>query len=150
MARFVRSAPSSLGGSMNRYFKTFALAALALCVVKPASANFLYDVSASDVGGIAVHYTFLESSILTSATTVSTFLSNPNGVTSVVLGPDSGDNCGFVGAPGPCISTTRPLVGGSVTALSYFAVAFESVGTFTGNNAILTITEVAAVPEPAT
>jgi hypothetical protein len=136
------------GGTMNCCMKVFASAALALCIAKTASANFLYDLT-----GLSGHQQFEVASILTSSTQVTSFITNTTPqFTLLALGPDSGDVCTtpvFGSSAGPCLALFGQS-GGSSFRFTQGMPTFESVGTFTGGNVALTITEIAAVPEPAT
>jgi hypothetical protein len=133
--------------TMKRFITIFASIALTLCVAKPAAADFLYDLT-----GLDGHQQFQTSSILTSTTTITTFIVNTSSFQTLVLGPDSGDNCnvpGFFTKAGPCVNIFTLANGGVSGADQVMLQTFESVGTFTGNlGAHLTISEVSAVPEP--
>jgi hypothetical protein len=145
---------------IKRLIAIIAVAALGLGVAKQAAANFLYDYSLDlNAGGFVIsgHVQFSEPTLLTSLTTVSSFLVNTlnlNGspATSLLLGPTSGQTCGFGGVTvsGPCVGTT--FASATTNVLVNGFAQFTSVGTYTAGvgGAQLIISEVAAVPEPAT
>jgi len=69
---------------MKRFIVIFAAAALALGVVNPASANFIYDLT-----GISGHQQFETASVLTSSTLITSFTINTSPTYTVLaLGPD--------------------------------------------------------------
>ena len=68
---------------MKRFIVIFAAAALALGVVNPASANFIYDLT-----GISGHQQFETASVLTSSTLITSFTINTSPTYTVLaLGP---------------------------------------------------------------
>ena len=140
---------------MKRFVKFAAMAALSLGVAMPAMGNFLYTVQNGDGGT----QTFILPTIMMSNFTVSSFLTNTppgNGsvVTSLNLAPNFGQTCSYAFGSnfGPCFAAnlTGPSLIGFATPT--FTAAFTSVGTFgpaVGGSSV-TITEIAAAPEPAT
>jgi hypothetical protein len=133
--------------TMNRSIGIFASVALALCVAKSASANFLYDIS-TDFGGIVTHVEFTEPTILTSFTTVSSFLlatSSDSTVANVVLDPIASGTCPPISLSAPCLTVN--LANGDLSEFSGFPV-YTSVGTFVQVDGDATI-RISAVPEPS-
>ena len=138
---------------MKRFIVIFAAAALALGVVNPASANFIYDLT-----GISGHQQFETASVLTSSTLITSFTINTSPTYTVLaLGPGPGDSCTYAPAglfnPGPCVGLAFAAAGGNGFSATGMPT-FEATGTFTsfffGQVVTLTITSAAAVPEPAT
>ena len=143
------------GGTMKRFIKFGAMAALSLGVAMPAMGSFLYTVES----GPGIITTFIEPTIVTSNFTVTSFLINTpvsggSVITSLNLAPNFGQTCSYAFGSnfGPCFAAN--LTGGSLIgfATPTFTAAFTSVGTFgpaVGGTSV-TITEIAAVTEPAT
>ena len=127
-------------------------AAFVLCVARPAAASFLYDFV-----GFGTHEQFTVPSLLTSATTVTSFsLASPN-VIGLVLDPVAAGQCvGRYGdaAPGPCAILEQRDSGGQYTVGLIGFPVFTTVGVYNstpGNNFSGTITiSAVSVPEPAT
>jgi hypothetical protein len=139
---------------MKRSITIFASFALALCVVKSASASFLYDVRTSAISGANTDTQFVVPTIITSITPITSFLVNTSTGTLViglVLDPVAGGGCtdGMTTIGGPCLGAHYA---DGTTSLDFMPV-YTSVGTFTGGSpvtgagATVTITQ---VPEPAT
>ena len=142
---------------MKQSANLLAVVASASCLVNSAAATFLYDVAiAGEFNGGSTHQQFIEPMILTSSSPVTSFVLNTSTgafVDSLWLGPDEGDQCFYSGSPvigGPCLAVISSSAG---FALFYGMPTFESVGTFTSNDirrsATITISEIAAVPEPS-
>jgi len=136
--------------------RLIAILVLALGVAMPASANFLYTYTANNfMSATGVVFSgelqFTEPVLLTSATTVSSFLVNTltatqggqtSKATSICLAPMAGETC--LGASGPIITTQfgAPFNGTETQGLPQFT----TVGTYGIAALNLTIT---VVPEPA-
>jgi hypothetical protein len=131
-----------------------AVAALALCVAKPASATFMYDINTDGILFHPVtHEVFTVPSILTSLTTITTFslaTSSVGIVSSAVLDPVAAGSCPNTVFLGPCLVINIDLGGGNMTdvAFSGFPI-YTSVGTFTQGDATITISQVVSVSEPS-
>jgi hypothetical protein len=96
---------------------------------------------------------FFENSILTAVTTISTFSSDTLGLESLLLAPESGENCGNIDAPGPCIAPTFNSELGTITSFYYFSSNLTSTGTYStapvaGFN--MGTLQISQVPEPCT
>jgi hypothetical protein len=134
--------------------RLIAILVLALGIAMPASANFLYTYTANNfVSATGVVFSgelqFSEPALLTSATTVSSFLVNTltatqsgqtSKATSICLAPMAGETC--LGAGGPIITTQfgAPFNGTETQGLPQFT----TIGTYGIAALNLTI-----VPEPA-
>jgi hypothetical protein len=130
-----------------------------LCAVQPASADFLYDVSIPDSFylGFTADIKFTQPAIVTSPTTVTSFLLNQSSifgpVTSVFLNPVPGGICqtgSFNFDYSPCL--TLNFAPEAISVGDFAAPSFTSVGTFTAENGgvILTISSfVTPAPEPS-
>lgn len=143
---------------MKRFIAIFGLA---LGVATPASADFLYtfNVTFSDsVASYSGQLQFTEPALLTSPTTVSSFLTNTLTATnasgsalanSICAAPMAGQTCSLFGVtvPGPNVEVA--FLSPINIALSNPLPPFTSTGTFTNSFATLVITSQAAVPEPS-
>jgi hypothetical protein len=124
-----------------------------LCAVRPASADFLYDItfrlSVADIFSTSTHTQFIEPVILTSTTTVTEFLLNTAtgpAVTSLVLAPDASGSCVTGDLIGPCLSLK--FSDGSGAGIP-FSSTFTSVGSYSQGFDTITISPLMApVPEP--
>jgi len=136
--------------------RLIAILVLALGVAMPASATFLYTYTANNfMSATGVVFSgelqFTEPALLTSATTVSSFIVNTLTATqggesakavSICLAPMAGETC--LGASGPIITTQ---FGAPLNLTETQAVPqFTTVGTYGIPALNLTIT----IPEPAT
>jgi hypothetical protein len=138
---------------MKRYIPFLCWVTLGLCVVKTASADFIYDVQLNAHSTMG-HQQFISPTILTVGTSVTTFTINtgsPFTITELCISPGFGDTCdsssgnSFSGPSIAWLSGTREI------ALASFPTAFESVGRFEmlGIGSV-TIFPVASIPEPST
>jgi PEP-CTERM motif-containing protein len=134
---------------VNRCIKqVLAVGLLSFCAAKSASANFLYDFV-----GAGTHEQFTVASLLTSATTITSFsLASPN-VTALILDPIAAGQCvGQAALAGPCAILVRDFGSGGITNAYFSFPTFTAVGTYNttvGNAGTITISSV-SVPEPAT
>jgi hypothetical protein len=116
-----------------------------LAVPLAARADIDYTIIFNDQTGADGTFTFDETSILTSLTTITSFLTSTNSsVTSIVLDPA---NCVFNSF---CLQAN--FSGGSDSDLGFYG-PLTSLGTYTStsnNTVIIKDGTVAAVPEPST
>jgi hypothetical protein len=135
--------------NLSRFSKILASIALALCMVRPAAATFIYDINTNSFG-IVTHEQFTETSILTALTTVTSFTiatSSQGTIQSIDLDPVATGSCP-VAFQGPCLDVN--LSGGTSLGFGAFPV-YTSTGSFVGGGGAATIViRAASVPEPAT
>ena len=131
-----------------------AVMVVAVCAPNAHADTFTYDFTSTTAAeaGDTGSAEFTESSILTSATTITSFTSDTfSNLVSLLIAPESGENCSPFGAPGPCIAVST---GDGVTSFYYFSSNLTSTGTYdtksNGFSGTLKISEVSTTaPEPS-
>lgn len=143
---------------MQRPFRLSSLRLVPLLILtavfgpaRPASAEFLYDTSINFPGVVVINTEFEVPSILTSTTTITSFISassNLGTVTSEILAPEPGESCPSF--PGPCVAVvSSPPGGGTFVTTLTFSTPLTSVGTYIATDIPGSLTISTVIPEPS-